>query len=87
VRLNLANVVAQLNMFFMLLVALLLKVNLDGTANGKGGTPQPLLYSAIVAMLSLLPLGILVAVCVGTFLAYEEEDDEAEEALEQSDVI
>ena len=51
--LNFINTVAQVNLFFLLLVALLLKVNLDGT----GGSAY---FSGIVGALMIVPIALPV---------------------------
>ena len=53
--LNVINVMVQSNLFFYLLVALLLKVNLDGTGSST-------FFSGIVGALSLMPLVLPIAI-------------------------
>ena len=49
--LNTVNTLAQLNLFFFLLVALLLKVNLDGEGDAR-------FYTGIVGFLSIFPISM-----------------------------
>ena len=55
--LNNVNTLAQLNLFFFLLVALLLKVNLDGEGDSR-------FFSGIVGALSIIPLSLPVLISV-----------------------
>ena len=53
--LNFVSVISQTNLFCFLLVALLLKVNLDGTGSST-------FFSGIVGALSLMPLVLPIAI-------------------------
>ena len=54
---NLVNFIAQLNLFFFLFLALLLKVNLDGQQDSA-------FFGGLVALLSIVPIALPIIIRV-----------------------
>jgi len=68
-NLNFVNVVAQMNLFFLLFVGLLLKVNLDGDQSAS-------FFTAIVTCINILPVLMPMAMQAYVYLgSFGDQDD------------
>ena len=75
--LNHVNQLAQLNLLMLLLVALLLKVNLDGEGGGY-------FFSGIVGFLTIFPVLMPMLMYAVTFFSDDEEAEEEGDDVEEN---
>jgi Transient receptor potential (TRP) ion channel len=77
-RMNMMNQTAQLNMFFFLLVGLVLKVDMDSSASSY-------FYAGIVFFLTIVPVALPILVSVWNFFTEDDEEEEEEEEEDPDD--